>query len=186
MSCFAQLIIAANALIKMTTSGFWNNGWLLREVTTGSPRICWKHFLVSVIFHSHVIKKDVRTICFWLPCTSTKIKYRTKTSSLSNIVDEMKENCLIDQGTALKLNESFSGLTVDIIQNQLKHQSRDPKGRRYSDEICTDFKLIFATSVRVYATCISLPHTNSSVEWTSSVHCEPGFFIDVKFEGKDK
>ena len=62
-------------------------------------------------------------------------RHETKINSLSSIVDDLKEKCLVDQSTALKLNESFSGLTMDIIQNQLKNQNRDPKGRPYKHAI---------------------------------------------------
>ena len=42
---------------------------------------------------------------------------------------------LIDKKTAIKLNENFSGLNLEMIQNQLSNQNRDPKGRRYSNEV---------------------------------------------------
>ena len=70
-------------------------------------------------------KKKIKTL-------QQKVKRKeTKINSLSSLLDDLKEKSLIDQRTALKLNENFSGLTINIIENQLKNQNRDPRGRRY-------------------------------------------------------
>ena len=41
-----------------------------------------------------------------------------KTGTLSGVIDDLRERSLVDQETAVTLNEKFSGLTLDIIQNQ--------------------------------------------------------------------
>ena len=53
----------------------------------------------------------------------------------SSVITDMKDKALIDDKTFLKLNDSFSGVTLDMIANQIHNQDRDPRGRRYSDEV---------------------------------------------------
>ena len=113
----------------------------------------------------------------------------TKITCLSSVVEDLKNKSLIDDRTAIKLDEKFSGLTMEIIQNQLQNQNRDPRGRRYSDEVKKFALTLSFYSPRAYEylrRVFSLPHSNSLGEWTSSVNCEPGFFMDVLKSLKEK
>ena len=89
---------------------------------------------------------------------------------------------MIDQKTVIKLNENFSGLTLDMIKNQINNQDRDPRGCRYSDEVKKFALTLSFHSLRAdkyIHGVLSLSHSNSLIEWTSSVNCEPGSFMDV-------
>ena len=50
-------------------------------------------------------------------------------------ITDLKEKNLLTNDAATVLNENFSGLTHEIIQNQFKNQNIKPKGHRYNDEI---------------------------------------------------
>ena len=51
------------------------------------------------------------------------------------LITDLKEKNLLTNDAAIVLNENFSGLTHEIIQNQFKNQNIKPKGHRYNDEI---------------------------------------------------
>ena len=98
------------------------------------------------------------------------------------MVESLREKSLISDATAINLEENFDGITSDMIKNQLKNQSRNPKGRRYYDEVKKFALTLNFYSPRAYEylrSIFSLPHANSLIEWTSSVDCEPGMFLDV-------
>ena len=60
---------------------------------------------------------------------------RQKRKRLSCLLKDLKETTFIE---LLKLNNNFSGITLDMIKNQIYSQYpriKDPKGHRYSDEI---------------------------------------------------
>ena len=52
----------------------------------------------------------------------------TKIGNLANLIDDLKEKCLIDQNTENK----FSRTKLELIKNELVNQKKDPKGRRYA------------------------------------------------------
>ena len=75
------------------------------------------------------MKKELKTI-------KQKVKRREeKITSLKGVVESLREKSLISDATAINLEENFDGITSDMIKNQLKNQSRNPKGRRYCDEV---------------------------------------------------
>ena len=52
-----------------------------------------------------------------------KVKRKeTKVNALSNIIDNLKEKALIDENTAVRLKDRFSGTTLELIKNQLMNQ----------------------------------------------------------------
>ena len=74
-------------------------------------------------------KKEIKTL-------KKKVKRKEeKICSLTGLIKDLNEKTLIDQKTVIKLNEHFSGLTLDTIKNQINNQDRDPRGRQYSDEV---------------------------------------------------
>ena len=71
------------------------------------------------------LKKELKTI-------KQKVKRREeKITTLTGVVESLREKSLISDATAINLEENFDGITSDMIKNQLKNQSRNPKGRRY-------------------------------------------------------
>ena len=69
-----------------------------------------------------------------------------------------------------------------MVKNQLKNNERKTNGRRYDDEIKKFALTLNFYSPRAYEyvrSIFCLPHSSSLTEWTSSVKCEPGIFIDV-------
>ena len=105
-----------------------------------------------------------------------------KITCLSGVLSDLKEKSLINQSTASLLEKKFSGLTLEMIKNQLKNQDRGSQGRRYDEEVKKFGLTLNFYSPRAYEYIrgvFSHPHSNSLTEWTSSVECEPGIFMDV-------
>ena len=106
----------------------------------------------------------------------------TKIGSLSNLIDDLKEKALIDESRVTVLKNKFLGTTLELIKNQLLNQEKDPKGRRYEEEVKKFALTLNFYSPRAYdyiRTVFSLPHARSLSKWTSSVECQPGIFSDA-------
>ena len=58
-----------------------------------------------------------------------------KISSLTELFDDLTSRKLINNDAASRLNENFSGLTLELIKNHFYNQDRDPRGRRHNDEV---------------------------------------------------
>ena len=129
------------------------------------------------------LKKELKTL-------RQKVKRRKeKITSLKGIVENLRDKSSISDETAINLEENFTGMSSELIKNQLKNQARNPKGRRYCDEVKRFALTLNFYSLRAYEyfrSVFSLPHANSLIEWTSSVDCEPGIFIDVFKSLKEK
>ena len=112
-----------------------------------------------------------------------KIKKQTKKiSSLKDIIDSLKRNQLLKQTSAELLRDQFSGLTLDMLKNEMQKAERKCRGYRYTEEV-TQFSLtVHFYSPKSYSyirKILSFPHQSSIRNWISSVNCEPGFHADV-------
>ena len=55
---------------------------------------------------------------------------------LTTLVNDLKEKSLIDKKTAIKLNENFSGLNLEMIQNQLSNRRSEGEAiQKRSEEV---------------------------------------------------
>ena len=119
------------------------------------------------------LKREVKTM-------KQKVKRKeSKIGALANIIDDLKERSLIDDTTVDRLKEKFSGMSLELIKNQLINQGKNPKGRRYYEEVKKFALTLNFYSPRPYdylRTVFSLPHANSLIKWTSSVESQPGIF----------
>ena len=110
----------------------------------------------------------------------SRIKEKQLTK-LKSIVHDMKKKNLISIESANKLETHFSGLDRELITNHEKNKDRVPVGR-YSDEVKRFAMTLHFYSPRAYEfvrNVFSLPHASSLGNWTSTVNCETGFFLDV-------
>ena len=65
-----------------------------------------------------------------------KVRRREKKiDSLSSVIDDLKEKLIINDSTATLFESKFSGLSLEMLKNQLKYGERKTQGRRYDDEI---------------------------------------------------
>ena len=112
-----------------------------------------------------------------------KIRRQTKKiSSLKDIIDNLKRNQLLKEAPAELLKDQFSGLTLEMLKNDMQNAKRKCRGHRYTEEVKK-----FALTVHFYLPkaypymrkICSLPHQSSIRNWISSVNCEPGFHADV-------
>ena len=112
-----------------------------------------------------------------------KVRRRDKKiTSLQGLVNTLQDKHLIKSSAANLLKDQFSGLTLEMFQNELKNCKREKKGYRYHKEVKKFALTVHFYSPRAYSylrTIFSLPHPSSIRNWTSSVNCEPGFHQDV-------
>ena len=101
----------------------------------------------------------------------------------NKLIADLKERNLANKNIAIILNESFSGLSLELIKSNLVlNQNRDPRGRRRNEDAKQFVFALNFYSPRAYEylrSVFSLPHPNSLSSWTTSINCEPGIFLDV-------
>ena len=105
-----------------------------------------------------------------------------KISSLTGLIKNMRNRKLLEKAPADLLQDQFSGLTLEMFQNQMKNSVRKPEGRRYNEEIKKFALTLHFYSPKAYLfvrKVLHLPHPASLRNWQSSVECEPGFLKDV-------
>ena len=105
-----------------------------------------------------------------------------KIESLSEIITDLKERSLISADVLEVLEQSFSGLSSEIIKNHYSNIGKESRGFRHNEEVKK-----FAVSLHYFSpaaydyvrSIFCLPNPRSVSNWTSSVKCNPGIFIDV-------
>ena len=105
-----------------------------------------------------------------------------RVSTLQNILQDLKSKNLLRENVTETIENSFSGLSADIIGNHFNNQDRSERGNRHNTEVKKFALTLHFYSPRAYdyvRSIFSLPHPRSLRHWTSSVHCEPVFFEDV-------
>ena len=105
-----------------------------------------------------------------------------KISSLTGLIKNMRNRKLLENAPADLLQDQFSGLTLEMFQNQIKNSVQKPGGRRYNEEIKKVALTLHFYSPKAYLFVrkgLRLPHPASLRNWQSSVECEPGFLKDV-------
>ena len=112
-----------------------------------------------------------------------KIRRQTKMiSSLKDIIDNLKRNQLLKEAPAELLKDQFSGLTLEMLKNEMQNAKRKCRGHRYTEEVKNFALTVHFYSPKAYSymrKLFSLPHQSSIRNWISSVDCEPGFHADV-------
>ena len=89
---------------------------------------------------------------------------KKKNKSLSDIIDDMKSQGLLNSDTSAILKESFSGLSSEIIMNHFKNKDKSTQGHRYSEEVKQFALTVHFYSPRAYQylrPILSLPHPRS-------------------------
>lgn len=105
-----------------------------------------------------------------------------KINSMQDIISQLKDKNLLCLDAATVINDNFTGLSSEIIRNQFENQNVESHGHRYSDEIKKFSLTLNFYSPKAYnflRPILSLPAPSSISNWTSSVKCEPGIFVDV-------
>ena len=107
---------------------------------------------------------------------------RQKVRSLCDVITDMQSNNLLQKKAADVLKESFSGVTLDVLANQFNNQNKFARGYRHSEEAKRFAITLHFYSPRAYEfvrTIFILPDPRSISHWTSTVKCDPGFFVDI-------
>ena len=75
------------------------------------------------------LRKKIKTL-------QQKLRRRNlKICSLTGLIKDMRNRKLLEKAPAELLQDQFSGLTLDMFQNQIKNSVRKHGGRRYNEEI---------------------------------------------------
>ena len=74
--------------------------------------------------------------------------------------------------------EQFSGTYKTLIENEIKNSKLKRRTYRRVKKICLNSSLLFPESLYLRK-ILQQPHPSSVREWTSTISCEPGFFIEV-------
>ena len=98
------------------------------------------------------------------------------------MIEELKTRQLLESDAANLITNSFSGVKLAVMQNELNNANRVAKGCRYSDEVKQFALTLHYYSPRAYEYCRSilrLPHASSLRNWLLSVDSQPGFLQTV-------
>ena len=105
-----------------------------------------------------------------------------KVKTLTTALDEANKKNLLHEDAVRKIKNNFPGMDGEVIANHLTNKERIPQGRRHSDEVKKFSLTLNFYSPKAYdflRNIFSLPHPSSLANWTSTIDCEPGFFLDV-------
>ena len=88
-----------------------------------------------------------------------KVRRRDKKiQNLNSLVNDLLEKKLISEDVSKILEENFSGLPLDIIQNHFKNKDWNSRGQRQSDEVKG-----FALTLNFYSPKLLLPNSTAFV-----------------------
>ena len=105
-----------------------------------------------------------------------------KIENMSDVLRDLKERSLLSADASNVIDECFSGLSLQIIRNHFTNQDRAPNGYRHNEEVKKFVVSLHYSSPAAYEyvrSVLALPSARSIANWTSSVDCQPGFFLDV-------
>ena len=99
-------------------------------------------------------------------------------TSFKSLIAELKKKDLIDS----RQQESFSGLSLKLFEDEFKNSQRHPCGYRYCNDVAK-----FAISLHYYSpkayklvrSVLHLPHPSTIRAWASNVDCSPGILENV-------
>ena len=105
-----------------------------------------------------------------------------KVASLNDLTEELRNKNLVSTDVCNIIEQNFSGVAYDVVQNYFINKDRSSRGHRHSDSAKRFAMTLHFYSPRAYEyvrSIFALPDPRSIRYWTSSVVCEPGFFLDV-------
>ena len=108
---------------------------------------------------------------------------------MSDVIRDLKERSLISADASNLLDECFSGLSREIIHNHFSNQNRTSNGYRHNEEVkkfAVSLHYFSPTAYEYVRSVFALPSGSSIRNWTLSINCQPGFFIDVFKELENK
>ena len=89
---------------------------------------------------------------------------------------------MLKEAPAELLKDQFSGLTLEMLKNEMQNAKRKCRGHCYTEEVKKFALTVHFYSPKAYSymrKIFSLPHRSSIRNWVSSVNCEPGFHGNV-------
>ncbi len=80
-------------------------------------------------------------------------RQKRKIYNLKGLLSILKSEGFLDTASVEILSEQFTGITREIFQNEVKNISKQPKGRRYSDEVKKFALTLHYHSPKAYEYC---------------------------------
>ncbi len=109
-------------------------------------------------------------------------RQKNRIKTMKGLLQSLKKEQKLSQDACSLMMHNFSGMSYQLFENELKNSSKDPKGRKYSEDLKR-----FALTLQYYSPAayshlrktLALPHPSSIRAWSSTVECEPGFHSEV-------
>lgn len=112
-----------------------------------------------------------------------RLRRRDKSiASMKALIAHLKQNGKCTNALEQALENNFTGLTLDLIKNELKNEKVSPSRRRYSDEIKQFALTLSFYSAKAYSFVqkeLHLPHSATLRKWMSTYKCDVGFLTEV-------
>lgn len=105
-----------------------------------------------------------------------------KIGKLKELLGELQKKNLLATEPASVIEKCFDNTLLDLMQSNLSNSSKQPHGRRYSQEVKQFAATLHYYSPQAYEYCKSvfpLPDVSSIRNWISNIECEPGFLSNV-------
>lgn len=119
-----------------------------------------------------------------------RLRRRDKSiASIKALITHLKQNGKCTDALEQALENNFTGLTLDLIKNELENEKASPSRRRYSDEIKQFALTLSFYSPKAYSFVqkeLHLPHSATLQKWMSTYKCDVGFLTEVIQFSKQK
>lgn len=122
------------------------------------------------------LKKKVKTL------QRQTQRQRVKINNLKELMAELKDKKMLESEPAALLSNSFTGMKLELLQNEVSDAGHKPKGCRYSQELKQFAITLHYYSPQAYRyvkSILQLPDESSLKNWLSNVDCKPGFLVNV-------
>ena len=111
-----------------------------------------------------------------------KQKVKRKDIRIAHLLQQVKDQNLINQGQLDLLKLNFGENTLTLIENEIKASECDKHGHRYSEDLKQFAVTLHFYSPQAYEFLrqyLHLPHPSTIRKWSASLDCQPGFLMDV-------
>lgn len=150
---------------------------------------------VSAVDHTYVVsesprsvKRKMDSIIKQAESVKKKLKYsnakvrrlKQKVKSLADVVSNLKDKNMISANCEAMLNNTFSGVPLEIMKRLVNHKSSRPSRESYPEELKSFALTLSFYSAKAYNYVrktfqLALPHPSTIRSWYSCMNCKPGF-----------
>jgi hypothetical protein len=104
------------------------------------------------------LRKRNKSLVQRLKMVHQKVRRRNKTiANLQDLLKDLKNRGFIEAETGKVLTSHFSGTTAEIFNNEIANRCRNPRGRRYSEDMKKFALTLHYHSPKAYKYCRFVP-----------------------------